>query len=229
MFSVPRHPKPTYNFAPVGFAAGVDFGRGFGLQLESIYARQGQVYDIINVAEQAIGQRRIDLTYVHLPLLLRSFGTGGRRTHFNFMFGPQLSLLTRGQEIYEQYQAGTLRLPTDAQPPVDPTTGRPVAVNADGTYNFPATTQTLFSTEAQNSIQEFRKTDLQIAVGFGLDIDLGKNLYLSTQVRGNYGFVDMRNELRSAGQSAGGCASGTALDVWRKPFLQRRPQQRGCA
>jgi len=186
--------KPTYNFAPVGFAAGVDFGRGFGLQLESIFSRQGQVFEIVNVANQVIGQRRIDLDYIHLPLLLRSFGTGGARTRFNFMFGPQLSLLTRGKEVYDQYQAGTLQLPQGAQPPTDPNTGQPVAVSAQGTYTYPATTQILFSTEAQNAVEKFRKTDLQLALGMGVDIDLGSNLYISAQIRGNYGFVDMRNE-----------------------------------
>lgn len=185
--------KQTYNFAPIGVTAGVDFGRGFGLQIESIFSRQGQVFDIINVAKQSIGERRIDLDYVHLPLLLRSFGTGSARTRFNFMFGPQLSILTRGQEVYEQYQAGKLQLPPGATPPNSPNTGQPVPVNADGTYDYPATTQTVFSTESQASIQQFRKTDLQIALGIGVDIDLGRNLYLSTQVRGNYGFVDMRN------------------------------------
>ena len=185
--------QQTYNFAPIGVTAGADFGRGFGLQLESIFSRQGQVFEIINVAQQVIGERRIDLEYVHLPLLLRTFGSGGARTRFNFMFGPQLSILTRGQEVYAQYQAGTLQLPAGAQAPNDPATGQLVATNPDGTYNYPATVQTLFSTEAKNSIEKFRETDLQLAVGMGVDIDLGPNLYLSTQVRGNYGFVDMRN------------------------------------
>jgi hypothetical protein len=186
--------KPTYNFAPIGFTAGVDFGHGFGLQLESILSKQGQVFEIIDIAKQVIGQRRIDLDYVHLPLLLRSFGTGGARTRFNFMFGPQFSFLTRGQEVYEQYQAGTLQLPEGSQTPTDPNTGKPVTVSSDGTYNYPATTQTLFSTEAKNVVEQYKKMDLQLALGMGVDIDLGKNLYLSTQIRGNYGFVDMRNE-----------------------------------
>lgn len=186
--------KPTYNFAPIGFTAGVDFGRGFGLQLESIFSKQGQIFEIIDVAKQVIGQRNVDLSYIHLPLLLRSFGTGTARTRFNFMFGPQLSLLTNGKEVYDQYKAGTLQLPPGADAPTDPNTGEPVKVNSDGTYQYPATKQTIFSTEAKNAIERFKKTDIQIAFGIGADIDLGNNLYLSTQVRANYGFVDMRNE-----------------------------------
>ena len=47
----------TYNWAPVGFNAGIDFSRGFGLSLEAIMAKQGQLYDIINIADQVVGQR----------------------------------------------------------------------------------------------------------------------------------------------------------------------------
>ena len=181
---------PTYNFSPVGVSVGADFGRGFGLQLESILSRQGQVYQIIDATKQVIGERRIELNYVHLPLLLRSFSTGSARTRANFMFGPQLSLLTRGLEIYDQHQRGTLVLPEGEQLPAGATDYNESA----RTYVMPAQETTIYSTEAQNAVQQFRKMDLQLAVGLGLDIDLGRNLYLSSQIRGNYGFVDVRNE-----------------------------------
>jgi hypothetical protein len=182
--------KPTYNFAPLGLTAGADFGRGFGLQLESIFSQQGQTYEIIDVAKKVVGERRIELTYVHLPLLLRSFSTGPARARFNFMFGPQLSLLTRGQEVYAQFQAGRLVLPEGQELPANATDYN----SADRTYTSPVQQTTILSTEADKAVEQFKKTDLQVAVGLGLDIDLGGNLYLSTQLRGNYGFVDVRNE-----------------------------------
>jgi opacity protein-like surface antigen len=186
--------EPTYKFSPIGLAFGADFGRGFGLQLESILSKQGQVYEIMDVAKKSIGERRIDLTYVHLPLLLRTFSTGTSRTRFNFMFGPQFSILTKGVEVYEQNQNGTLELPEGAQAPTNPNTGEQVTVKSDRTYDYPASTQIIASTEAKKSIDQFKKNDLQLALGIGVDIDLGSNLYLSSQIRGNYGFMDMRNE-----------------------------------
>jgi hypothetical protein len=57
----------TYQLAPIGFNFGIDFGRKFGLQLESILSNQGQIYELINVAEQVAGQRKIDLQYINLP------------------------------------------------------------------------------------------------------------------------------------------------------------------
>src|SRR5687767_8069771 len=50
----PRYNKPemTYKMAPIGFNFGVDLGRKFGLSLESILSKQGQIYEIIDAAEQ---------------------------------------------------------------------------------------------------------------------------------------------------------------------------------
>jgi hypothetical protein len=178
----------TYKWSPVGVAFGADFNRGLGLQLESILSRQGQIYQIIDVAKEKIGERKIDLEYISLPLMLNLLSNNSSRTSFNFMFGPQLSILTQGQEIYQQNKQGRLTLPEGGQVPQGATD------NGDGTYTAPASTTVLASKDASTTIRQFKDKDLQLAVGFGLNIDMGKHLYLSTQVRGNYGFTDMRNE-----------------------------------
>jgi hypothetical protein len=178
----------TYNWAPIGMAFGADFNRGFGLQLESFLSNQGQIYDILDVAKQKIGERRIDLQYINLPLMLNFMSNSSSRTSFNFMLGPQLSLLTQGQEIYEQYKAGTLRLPEGGQLPAGATD------NGNGTYNFPAGTTVLASSDAASAIKQFKDKELQIAANLGLNIDIGSHMYLSTNIRGSYSFTDMRNE-----------------------------------
>lgn len=178
----------TYKWSPVGLAFGTDFSNGFGLQLESILSKQGQIYQIVDIAQQQIGERKIDLEYIHLPLLLNLMGNSASRTSFNFMFGPQLSILTQGQEIYQQYKQGTLQLPEGGQVPQGATD------NGNGTYTAPPSTTILASTDASSALKKFKDKDLQLAVGFGLNIDIGSYLYLSTNVRGNYGFTDMRNE-----------------------------------
>jgi hypothetical protein len=178
----------TYNWAPVGMAFGADFNRGFGLQLESILSNQGQIYEIIDVAKQKIGERRIDLQYINLPLLLNFLSNSSSRTSFNFVLGPQVSLLTKGQEIYEQYKAGTLQIPESGQIPAGATD------NGNGTYSYPAGTTVLASTDAASAVKQFRDKELQLAIGLGLNIDIGSHMYLSTNIRGNYSFTDMRNE-----------------------------------
>ena len=54
----------TYNWAPVGVSFGVDIGKKFGLQLETIKSAQGQIYNVINTAKQIAGTRKIDVEYM---------------------------------------------------------------------------------------------------------------------------------------------------------------------
>jgi hypothetical protein len=180
-----------YRWAPIGAAAGVDFSRGWGLQLESILSRQGQIYQIIDVAQQPVGERRIDLEYIQLPLLLRMFGSGNSRTRFNFMFGPQLSILTYAREAYNQYQTATLVLPEGIdQPPAGATNYNPQT----RTYTMPATAGEVAISAGKRAVDDFRKQNLELAMGLGINVSITNNLYISTNLRGTYGFTDIRNE-----------------------------------
>jgi hypothetical protein len=167
----------------------VDFGRKFGLSLESILSKQGQIYEMINVAEKVAGQRKIDLSYVQLPLLMRFMGGGNSGVRANFNLGPQLSLLTKATETLEA-QAGTFEIPEGVNFE-DIQQEFPSAVNnSDGTYTIPSdVSKDLLTKEADN----FKSAEFQIAGSFGLDIDLSKHLYLTTQIRANYSLTDMRN------------------------------------
>jgi hypothetical protein len=55
-------------------------------------------------------------------------------------------------------------------------------------------TMYLLPTLLDKKLNDFKNTEFQLAAAFGLDIDLSKNLFLTTQVRANYSFTDMRNE-----------------------------------
>ncbi len=217
----------TYQLAPIGFNFGVDFGRKFGLQLESILSNQGQIYDMINVAEQIAGQRKIDLQYINLPLMMKFMGGGNGKARTNFNFGPQMSILTKAVESI-QANAGTFTIPTDLTfediqndfPTAifDQATGGytlpgpgtyplpsgvsfddiksvyPGAVDAgNGEYTLPANASTMAKDLLTKEANNFKNAEFQIAMAFGVDIDLSKHLYLSTQIRANYSLTDMRN------------------------------------
>lgn len=180
----------TYKWAPVGFNFGFDIGRKFGLSLESIMARQGQVYQIIDAAEKVKGERKIDIKTIQIPMLMRFMSGGNAGVRGNFNVGPQLNLLTDAIESV-QAQAGTYDIPegvdfTSIQSEFPGATN-----NGNGTYtlanNVP--TREVLSKKAN----DFKNTEFAIALAFGLDIDLSKHLYLTTQVRGNYTLTDMRN------------------------------------
>lgn len=174
----------TYQWSPVGFNFGVDIGRKFGLQLESILSNQGQIYEVIDAAKEVSGKRNIDLQYLNVPLLLKFMNGGNGKARTNFNFGPQLGLLTKAREVVS-FDAGTYTIPDD--PDFQLPTG--AVNNQDGTY----TLEQSFSEEFTKASNDFRNMEFQLAMAFGLDIDLSRHLYLSTQVRANYSLTDMRN------------------------------------
>jgi hypothetical protein len=181
----------TYKWAPVGFNFGVDIGRKFGLSLESIMARQGQVYEIIDAAEKVKGERKIDIKTLQIPMLLRFMSGGNAGVRGNFNFGPQLNLLTDAVESV-QAQAGTYDIPEGVDFASIKAEFPGAVESADGkTYNLPSNvpTREILSKKAN----DFKSTEFAVALAFGLDIDLSKHLYLTTQVRGNYTLTDMRN------------------------------------
>jgi hypothetical protein len=181
----------TYNWSPVGIAFGVDITPGFGLQLESILSKQGQIYDVINTAKEISGSRQINLEYLNLPLLMKfmSKGTGNVRTNFNI--GPQMSILRAGVESLTT-NAGDYEIPEG----IDFATIKedyPSAIdNENGTYTIPEDIPSRdILTKAAN---DFKNTEFQLAASFGLDFDIARNIFLTTQVRANYSFTDMRGE-----------------------------------
>jgi len=180
----------TYQFAPIGFNFGVDFGRKFGLSLEGIKSKQGQIFDLIDAAEKIKGQRKISLDYLQMPMLFRFMSGGNAGARANFNIGPQLSFLTDARESI-QADAGIYQMPEG----VDFTSIQsefPSAVDkGDGTYELPANVPSQdILTKKKN---DFNNTEFSIAGAFGLDIDLSKHLYLTTQVRATYSLTDMRN------------------------------------
>lgn len=181
----------TYNFAPIGFNFGVDLGRKFGISVESIFSKQGQIYELIDAANQVKGERKIDLKYVNLPLLFRFMSGGNAGTRANFSIGPQLSILTDAVESVSA-NGGTFTIPDGITPESIRSDFPTAQVNGDGTYTIPDGSPS-FKEVLTKEADDFKNTEFQIAAAFGLDIDLSRHFYLTTQIRANYSLTDMRN------------------------------------
>lgn len=181
----------TYNFAPIGFNFGVDFTRKFGMSLESIISKQGQVYEILDAAEQVKGERKIDLSYVNLPLLFRFMSGGNAGTRANFNIGPQLSILTDAVESISA-NGGTYTIPDGVSVESIQNDFPTAQINGDGTYTIPEGSPSIKDILTKEA-DDFKNTEFQIAASFGLDIDLSRHLFLTTQIRANYSVTDMRN------------------------------------
>ena len=197
----------TYNFAPIGFSFGVDFSNSFGLSLESILSKQGQIYEIIDIANAVKGQRNIDLTYLSVPLLMKFMSGGNGAARANFNIGPQMSFLTEGNESI-QTSAGDYKMPEGVdfqtiQQDYPSATQSPSQATL-GEYTLP---ENIPATDIlTKKANDFKNAEFQIAAAFGVDFDLSKHLFLTTQIRANYSLTDMRNNdiidlLKSGGVS----------------------------
>ncbi len=122
----PRYIAETsFKWAPVGMSVGIDFTKRIGLQFESIQAAQGQIYQMIETAqniEKMIAERNIDLNYIQLPLLLKMMGGSDKAARFNFQVGPQLSLLSSGAETIKFIEDGSFDFVQGGDIPIDVTT-----------------------------------------------------------------------------------------------------------
>lgn len=180
----------TYKWAPVGFTFGVDFGRRFGLSLESIKAAQGQFYEVRDAVNQIVGSRNFDMNYLQFPLLLKMMSGGDGLARFNFQIGPQLSLLQgKSTEILE-YAQSIQSIPDGVPPPEDY-----IQDFGDGTYEVPAVDEIISgSEEVQNALYDFQQKEIQLAAAIGVDLDIMRNFYLTANIKANYSFTDMRGQ-----------------------------------
>jgi hypothetical protein len=188
----------TYKWAPVGFSFGVDFGRRFGLQLESIKAAQGQFYEVRDAFNEIVGSRNFDMTYLQFPLMMKLMSGGTGLARFNFQLGPQLSIIQSGTEVL-QYIQSTQNIPEGLVPPDGAT------LNPDGTYEVPAFDEIVSGTDdVQDALFAFQEKEIQLAAAMGVDLDIMRNFYLTANIRANYSFTDMRGQdlidLVSSGQ-----------------------------
>jgi hypothetical protein len=169
--------KTTFKWAPIGLAAGYKFNDRHNLLAEAYVSRQGQHYDLVARGDGSgpmIGEKRIDLTYLQVPLLWKY--SSGDATRFNVHFGPQVGFLLRGKEVNEiSGSGGEARnggaIPTGTSTLVVRQDGNDVVYDKQGKFN---------------------KIDPYLVLGFGLEKDITDNLYLSGNVRFHYGFADIR-------------------------------------
>ncbi|MGV3503807.1 MAG: porin family protein [Adhaeribacter sp.] len=169
--------KTAFKWAPIGLALGYKFNDRHDLQAEAYVSRQGQHYDLVANGDgsgEVIGEKRLNLTYLQVPLLWKY--SSGDATRFNVHFGGQVGFLLRGEEINEITRTGGKHRNETAIP-----TGTTLLASKKGGDN-----------QAFDTYGKFNTLDPSLVLGFGLEKDLTDNLYLSGNLRFNYGFADIR-------------------------------------
>jgi hypothetical protein len=83
-----------------GVVLGYNFDKHFGLQIEGLYAKQGQNYDLQVVNSPTI-YRSVDLVYIHYPFFIKYNGGAQYATRFYIMAGPEYSILNKASISYD--------------------------------------------------------------------------------------------------------------------------------
>ena len=111
------------------------------------------------------------------------------------MLGPQFSFLTAGREIVTA-AAGTYNTPAGQATLLSIVYDQPAVINANNTYTTltAANEYVVASYNNPNPTKNYTNFDLQLSGGFGLDITVAKNIYISALVRASYGILDARGD-----------------------------------
>ena len=143
---------------------GFDFTNHLGAKLEIGTGPMGQKYKDTHNGKSY--ERDIDLNYIQVPLLFK-FRTAGNVAKFYAMVGPQFSFLTSAKQTYLENGVTWNKMI------VNPITNQPLNVS-------------------QEDIKErYNSMDIMARVDLGVDIMLGKSLFLNVGATMAYGLIDI--------------------------------------
>ncbi len=166
--------EPELDYSPkygLGIYAsiGMNFNFNWGLKMEFTFNTMGQNYDGYKSQNTIYIDRKIDLNYIHIPLMLKySFGKESLR--FYFMAGPALGILHSASQSYKQKTGNSW---------VD-----------SWTYYNPEIHE--FIDVSKHEIWSRYKTYNIVGIlDFGADILLSRNFFINTGIRLQYTINDI--------------------------------------
>lgn len=111
-----------------------------------------------------------------MPLLFKLSGIG--KTRLNIHFGPQVAYLLSGEEVNTFTETTAYKTKT-------------IPAN---TYLLATTDDTERNKRGNEGMGNFNRFDPSLVLGFGVEHDFTDRLYLSANLRLNYGFKDIRDQ-----------------------------------
>jgi len=177
--------KYQLRFAPIGFHYGIDY-QGYGFTFDPAVFNTGQVFNVVNVAGGQVGERKLNLSYLHAPFGFKLHMIDLGFFKVSFVASVSAAFLLRGQETIThsdailKFQPAVLPiLPPDYEPTFSGSTEIIV----------PAVTDLkLLKVSDYNRFQAFG------AIGFRTDWDVTESLRLSLDLRGSYGILEPRKQ-----------------------------------
>lgn len=142
---------------------GFDFNKHAGLKLEIGWAKLGQKYK--DLYRDTVYTRNIKLNYLQIPLMFK-YRTGGSVAKFYFMVGPQFNFLLSATQVY---------------------------LKGNNAYNdtVPLTWNLPTKIGESTITNRYKSFDILGRLDLGVDIMLGKSLFLNLGLSFAYGFTDI--------------------------------------
>lgn len=169
-------------FSPIGFHLGVD-KQGYGFTLDPNFFKTGQYYHVINTSGGQAGTRKIDMSYLQVPIGLKFHMID--LSFFKISFITSLSFAYQfGAEETISHEFSKLRFPQAVYPIVPDD----YIIEYDGVLVPDVPSYTM------SEKSDFRSFQVYGAMGFRSDWDFSEHWRSSLDFRINYGLFDPRTK-----------------------------------
>jgi hypothetical protein len=175
--------KYKIRFAPIGFHYGVDY-QGYGLTFDPAIFNTGQYFNVVNVAGGQVGERKLDLTYLHVPVGFKLHMIDLGFFKVSFVASVSGAFMLTGQETISHSDA-ILKFQPNVIPNLPP----------DYVPTFPGSTEIICPVVSDLKLlqaSDYNRFQAFGAIGFRTDWDVGETVRLSMDLRGCYGILEPR-------------------------------------
>jgi hypothetical protein len=175
--------KYQIRFAPIGFHYGIDYP-GYGFTFDPAVFTTGQYFNVVNVAGGQVGERKIDLSYIHAPFGFKLHMIDLGFFKVSFVASISAAFMLRGQETIAHSDA-ILKFQPAVLPILPP----------DYTPTFLGSTEIIVPVVTDLKllkVSDFNRFQAYGAIGFRTDWDVTETLRLSLDFRGSYGILEPR-------------------------------------
>jgi hypothetical protein len=209
MLRDPRYREKYHiKFAPFGVHYGVDF-EGYGFTFDPVIFQAGQYFNVINISGGDVGERKIDLTYLQVPVGFKLHMIDLHFFKVSFVASAGAAYLISGKETIS-HGAATLKFPQGVISNLPP----------DYVPTFPGSSEIITPTVGNLTLlqkEDFKPFQIFGAIGFRSDWDIKETVRISFDFRAYYGILEPRTSnylMRVENNEAIYDRTGSRRDLW---------------
>lgn len=176
--------KYRVKFAPFGIHYGIDF-EGYGFTFDPVIFQAGQSFNVINVAGGDVGERKINLTYMKVPMGFKLHMIDLHFFKVSFIAAAGVSYLVAGKETIS-HSAAILKFPPGVLPNLPP----------EYVPTFPGSSEIITPVVDNLTMldrKDFKPIQFFGSIGFRSDWDVQETLRISFDFRAHYGILEPRS------------------------------------